>query len=79
MRISAPPTSFPCYYGIDTPTKKELISNTHTQEEIRKFIGADTLGYISLEGMKKVLIDNNFCFACFTGDYPIDPADLIED
>ena len=79
MRISAPPTSYPCYYGIDTPTKKELISNTHTEEEIRKFIGADSLGYISLEGMKKVLIDNNFCFACFTGQYPIDPTDLIED
>ena len=79
MRISAPPTSYPCYYGIDTPTKKELISNTHTEEEIRKFIGADSLGYISLEGMKQVLIDNNFCFACFTGQYPIDPTDLIED
>ena len=79
MRISAPPTSYPCYYGIDTPTKKELISNTHTEDEIRRFIGADTLGYISLEGMKKVLIDNNFCFACFTGQYPINPADLIED
>lgn len=78
MRISSPPTSFPCYYGIDTPTKKELISNTHTHEEIRKFIGADTLGYISLEGMKSVLNSNNFCFACFTGKYPIDPTDLIE-
>ena len=79
MRISAAPTSYPCYYGIDTPTKKELISNTHTQEEIRKFIGADTLGYISLDGMKSVLRNNNFCFACFTGEYPIDPADLLED
>ena len=79
MRISAPPTSYPCYYGIDTPTKKELISNTHTEEEIRKFIGADSLGYISLEGMQSVLKDHNFCFACFTGKYPIDPTDLIED
>ena len=49
------------------------------EEEIRKFIGADSLGYISLEGMKSVLKDHNFCFACFTGKYPIDPTDLIEE
>lgn len=78
MRISSPPTSHPCYYGIDTPTKKELISHTHTEEEIRKFIGADSLGYISLEGMKSVLENRKFCFACFTGAYPIDPSDLID-
>lgn len=78
LRISSPPTSFPCYYGIDTPTKHELISNTHTEEEICKFVGADSLGYISLEGMKQCLNSSNFCFACFTGNYPIDPKDLIE-
>ena len=78
MRISSPPTSFPCFYGIDTPSKQELISHTHSLEEIRKYIGADSLGYLSLDGMKSVLNSKQFCFACFTGNYPIDPTDLIE-
>ncbi len=51
VRISSPPTSYPCYYGIDTPTRKELISSSHTVEEISRYITADTLGYLSLEGM----------------------------
>lgn len=77
MRISSPPTMYPCYYGIDTPRRKELISNTHSEEEVRKYIGADSLGFISWEGMQKVLNGQNFCNACFSGKYPIDPA-LIE-
>lgn len=73
MRISSPPTTFPCYYGVDTPTKKELISSTHSDEEVCKYIGADSLGYISLEGMLSALNSRNFCHACFTGKYPINP------
>ena len=72
MRISSPPTMFPCYYGIDTPTRQELIASSHNIEEIRKYITADTLGYITLEGVRKV-VDRpmNYCVACFCGDYPV--------
>src|SRR5512136_3268793 len=52
MRISSPPTSYPCYYGIDTPNRKELIASTHSIEEIRKYITADSLGYISMDGIQ---------------------------
>jgi amidophosphoribosyltransferase len=72
MRISSPPTMFPCYYGIDTPTRQELIASSHNIEEIRKYITADTLGYITLDGVRKV-VDRpiNYCVACFSGDYPV--------
>lgn len=73
MRISSPPTISPCYYGIDTPTRGELIAASQSVEEIRSFIGADTLAYLSQEGL--FAFDpgrrGNFCSACFTGDYPI--------
>jgi len=72
MRISSPPTSYPCFYGIDTPTRQELIASTHSIEEIRKYITADTLGYISMDGIKKVVQHPmNYCLACFDGDYPV--------
>lgn len=72
MRISSPPTTFPCYYGIDTPTRNELIASSHTVEEINRYITADSLGYISIEGMKKAAQEENGCCdACFSGDYPI--------
>ena len=72
MRISCPPTVSPCFYGIDTPTKKELIAATHTVEEIRQYLGADTLGYLSLEGMRRAVGDTQgrFCLACYTSNYP---------
>ena len=72
MRISCPPTQSPCYYGIDTPTKKELIASTHNVDEIRQFIGADTLGYLSLEGLKQAVGDTEgrYCLACYTAQYP---------
>ena len=71
--ISSPPTSYPCYYGIDTPNRKELISSSHTLEEITKYITADSLGYLSHEGlMQSVGMENGgYCRACFTGKYPI--------
>jgi amidophosphoribosyltransferase len=73
MRISSPPTSYPCYYGIDTPNRKELISASHTIDEIRKYITADSLGYLSHEGLiRAVGMENTpYCTACFAGDYPI--------
>lgn len=72
VRISCPPTVSPCYYGIDTPTKEELIASTHSVEEIRQFIGADTLGYLSLEGLKQAVADaqGRYCQACYTANYP---------
>lgn len=72
MRISSPPTSYPCFYGIDTPTRQELIASTHSIEEIRKYITADTLGYISMGGIQKVVRQPmNYCAACFDGTYPV--------
>jgi amidophosphoribosyltransferase len=72
VRISCPPTVSPCFYGIDTPTKKELIASTHCVEEIRQYLGADTLGYLSLEGMLRAVGDTQgkFCLACYTSNYP---------
>ncbi len=72
VRISCPPTISPCYYGIDTPTKKELIASTHSVEEIRQFIGADSLGYLSLEGLRRAVGDTQgrYCLACYTANYP---------
>lgn len=73
MRISSPPTIAPCFYGIDTPTQKELIGSSHSIEEIRKYITADSLQYLSLEGMLTVAPGQNdhYCHACFTERYPI--------
>jgi amidophosphoribosyltransferase len=73
MRISSPPVISPCFYGIDTPTKSELIGATHSQEEIRKYITADSLAYLSLEGMLAASpgTENRYCNACFTENYPI--------
>lgn len=73
MRISSPPTIAPCFYGIDTPTQKELIGSNHDVEEIRKYITADSLAYLSLEGMLNAVPGRNdhYCHACFTDQYPI--------
>jgi amidophosphoribosyltransferase len=78
FRISAPPTCWPCFYGIDTPTREELLASSKSVEEIRKFIGADTLGYLSQEALywfEKRSPREWFCDACFTGDYPVDLTD----
>ncbi|MCZ6550271.1 MAG: amidophosphoribosyltransferase [Candidatus Methylomirabilales bacterium] len=73
MRISSPPTSWPCYYGIDTPTRRELIASSHSVEEIRRYIGADSLAYLSLKGLLLAVgKDNGYCAACWTGRYPVD-------
>jgi len=72
MRIACPPTIGPCYYGVDTPEKDQLIAANHSIEKIREFIGADSLAYLSTEGLFKAIQSNeqNFCAACFTGHYP---------
>jgi amidophosphoribosyltransferase len=74
LRISCPPTISPCFYGVDTPTKKELIAANHSVEEIRRFVEADSIGYLSLGGLRKAVLDDkhDFCYACYTGDYPTD-------
>jgi amidophosphoribosyltransferase len=81
MRISCPPTISPCFYGIDTPTKKELIASSHTVEEICKYIEADSLAYLSLPGLLRAVggRTNEFCTACYTGQYPIDFSDMMPD
>ncbi len=73
VRISSPPIISPCYFGINTPRKSELIASSHDLKEIRRFISATTLYYLSLDGLKKCMRDEKdyFCYACFTGDYPI--------
>jgi amidophosphoribosyltransferase len=81
MRISCPPTISPCFYGIDTPNKKELIASSHTVEEIAKYIEADSLAYLSLPGLVRAVggKGGEFCNACYTGQYPIDFADAFAD
>ncbi|MCL4129786.1 UNVERIFIED_CONTAM: hypothetical protein GTU68_044473, partial [Idotea baltica] len=73
VRISSPPTTDPCYYGIDTPQKEKLIAANSDTETIRKYLGADTLSYISLDGLYRAVdsAKGSFCDACFTGNYPI--------
>jgi amidophosphoribosyltransferase len=74
VRVSSPPTTGPCYYGIDTPLKSELIAASHSQEEIRQFIGADSLGYLSHDGLLRAVEDpegKRHCSACFSGRYPV--------
>jgi amidophosphoribosyltransferase len=73
MRVSAPPTVSPCFYGIDTPDKEELIAARMTVEEISRFIGVDTLSYLSLDGLYRAVQGQRekFCDACFTNEYPI--------
>ena len=72
MRVSCPPHRWPCAYGIDFPTRKELMAANSTLDQIREYIGADSLGYLSLDGMIAAtgLAANQFCTACYTGDYP---------
>ncbi|MGD8450450.1 MAG: amidophosphoribosyltransferase [Phycisphaerae bacterium] len=86
LRVASPPIRHPCYYGIDFPSREELIANERSVEEIRQFLGVDSLAYLSLEGLLAAARtpDADFCHACFTGEYPIpiDPAfqkDLFED
>ena len=80
LRISCPPTRSPCFYGVDTPTKSELIGANNTVEEIRCFVGADTLGYLSLAALREAVADHRleYCYACYTGDYPTELVNIQE-
>ncbi len=72
IRISSPPTIGPCFYGIDTPTRKELIASTHSLDETRKYITSDSLRYLSLEGLLEVVPNSKqYCTACFDDNYPV--------
>jgi amidophosphoribosyltransferase len=81
FRISCPPTISPCYYGVDTPTREELIAAQHTIPEINQFLGADSLGYLSMNGMLEAVGDagnTRFCTACYTGRYPTPLGDHVQ-
>jgi amidophosphoribosyltransferase len=73
MRVSCPPTVSPCFYGIDTPRRSELIAATHTLPEIQKYLEADSLGYLSLQGLLSAinLRPGAYCTSCYTGQYPV--------
>jgi amidophosphoribosyltransferase len=73
MRVSSPPNKYPCFYGIDTPTRQELIAATHQISEISRYLTTDSLGYLSVEGMLEAVhpLGDRVCTACFTGKYPI--------
>ena len=75
MRVSSPPTTNPCFYGVDTPTREELIASTNSPEQIRRHLGADSLAYLSHEGMLQAAAAAaiGFCTACFDGHYPVTP------
>jgi amidophosphoribosyltransferase len=80
MRISSPPTRWPCYFGIDTPTRDQLIASSHSIGEICKYLEADSLGYLSLEGMIRAAggSKDNYCTACFDGNYPVEiPENIV--
>ena len=82
VRISSPPITHPCFFGIDTPKRSELIASSHTVKEIQKYINASSLNYLSLEGLKKCVKGEaeKFCYACFTGDYPLPfPMEVLEE
>src|SRR5208283_564574 len=81
LRISCPPTISPCFYGVDTPSKRELIAANQSVEEIRRYIEADSLAYLSLEGLLASVRDETnvgYCTACYTGNYPTQWVDVEE-
>ena len=79
LRISAPPTTHPCFYGIDTPTRSELVAASHSIEEIARYVTCDSLGYLSHDGLLGAVATRDadpvnlggYCSACFTGEYPV--------
>jgi amidophosphoribosyltransferase len=80
LKISSPPTIGPCFYGIDTPTRQELIASSHLIEEIKRYVTADSLTYLSLQGLKGIIPNpHNYCTACFDNQYPISfPGEHLE-
>jgi amidophosphoribosyltransferase len=80
LRISCPPTVSPCFYGVDTPRQSELIASSHSVEQIREYVEADSLAYLSLESLRRAVADDNhqYCYACYTGDYPTELVQIEE-
>jgi amidophosphoribosyltransferase len=85
FRIASPPTAWPCFYGVDTPERAKLLAATMTEEEMRQWIGVDSLKFVSLDGLYRAAGEAGgrdasapkFCDACFSGDYPVSPSDKI--
>ena len=78
FRVASPPVKWPCFLGIDTPTKKELIANHMSTEELGEWIGADSLEYLNVKNLKLALQGSNFCFGCLTGKYPVESPEKLE-
>jgi amidophosphoribosyltransferase len=80
LRVSCPPTVSPCFYGVDTPSQAELIAANQSVEEIRRFVEADSLGYLSLGALRRAVSDENgdYCYACYTGEYPTELVNIEE-
>lgn len=78
VRISSPPFLYPCYFGTDVPSNKQLIAHQHTTEEICQLIGADSLGYMKIEDLQSMVGDLQICKACFDGNYPMDVSHLTQ-
>ena len=87
FRIASPPTAWPCFYGVDTPERSKLLAATMSEEEMRAWIGVDSLKFVSLDGLYRAAgavqgRDNDnpqYCDACFSGQYPVAPSDKIEE
>ena len=86
FRIASPPTTWPCFYGVDTPERSKLLAARMTEDEMRDFIGVDSLKFVSLDGLYRAAgeaggrnpVQPQFCDACFSGEYPVAPSDMIE-
>ena len=86
FRIASPPTAWPCFYGVDTPQRDKLLAANMTEDEMRDHLGVDSLRFISLDGLYRAVgqaggrnaQSPQYCDACFSGDYPVIPADMIE-
>ncbi|KUJ80935.1 amidophosphoribosyltransferase [Ruegeria marisrubri] len=86
FRIASPPTAWPCFYGVDTPQREKLLAATMTEEEMAKYLAVDSLKFITLDGLYRAVGESQgrdgkcpqYCDACFSGDYPVTPADMVE-
>jgi amidophosphoribosyltransferase len=80
LRISCPPTISPCFYGVDTPRENELIASNHSVEEIREYVEADSLSYLSIDSLRQAVADDKhqYCYACYTRDYPTELVQIEE-
>jgi amidophosphoribosyltransferase len=85
FRIASPPTAWPCFYGVDTPQREKLLAATMTEDEMRQHLAIDSLKFISLNGLYRAVGEAKgrdsscpqYCDACFSGEYPVEPSDMI--